>query len=65
MMGSRLGFVTPCDLLIPVHSRCKSSSFVGSSSPLSKCSSRIPARYTLIVLCMKPGKPCSSKNIVR
>ena len=50
VMGNRLGFETSYDLVIPVHSRCRSSSFVGSLRPLSKCFSHILARYTLIVL---------------
>ena len=47
VMGSCLGFETPCDLLIPA---CRSSSFVESSRPLSECCSHILARYILIVL---------------
>ena len=47
VMGSCLGFETPCDLSIPVS---RSLSFVGSSRPLSECSSSILARYTSIAL---------------
>ena len=49
VMGRRVWVGTPCDLLMPVHNRWRSLSFVGSSRPLSKCSRRILARYTLMV----------------
>ena len=48
--GSNGEASVPCDLLMPMHRRWSSLSFIGSPRPLSKCSIHISVKCTVIVL---------------
>ena len=50
VMGRRVCWLSPCKWRMPLHTRCKRLSSVGSGILFSMWCRRMAAKYTLIVL---------------